>query len=81
MAEAGFVFCGLKKEPDLTQCQVCLKKLDGWEQDDDPWYVEFCFENLTRREGWCCIRTFVKILLGTADYQFNVFMLLRGQIL
>jgi hypothetical protein len=42
---------------------VCLKKLDGWEQDDDPWYVELCFENLAGREGWCCIITFVAILL------------------
>jgi hypothetical protein len=41
MAEAGFVFCGSKQEPDLTQCQVCLKKLDGWEKDDDPWYEGF----------------------------------------
>ncbi|XP_023723909.1 baculoviral IAP repeat-containing protein 5-like [Cryptotermes secundus] len=37
MAEAGFIFCGSKSEPDLAQCQVCLKKLDGWEQDDEPW--------------------------------------------
>lgn len=37
MAEAGFIFCGSKSEPDLAQCYVCLKKLDGWEQDDEPW--------------------------------------------
>jgi hypothetical protein len=42
MAEAGFIFCGSKSEPDLAQCHVCLKKLDGWEQDDEPWYVGFC---------------------------------------
>ncbi|KAJ9580201.1 hypothetical protein L9F63_004144 [Diploptera punctata] len=37
MAEAGFFFCGSNKEPDLVQCFVCLKKLDGWEPEDDPW--------------------------------------------
>jgi hypothetical protein len=51
MAEAGFIFCGSKSEPDLTQCQVCLKKLDGWEKDDDPWYEEFC---LLAIESWYC---------------------------
>nr|XP_053643997.1 baculoviral IAP repeat-containing protein 5-like isoform X2 [Cherax quadricarinatus] len=37
MAAAGFYFTGSKKEPDLAKCFVCLKELDGWEEDDDPW--------------------------------------------
>lgn len=37
MAAAGFHFTGSKNEPDLAQCFVCLKELDGWEEDDDPW--------------------------------------------
>ncbi|KAK3931197.1 Baculoviral IAP repeat-containing protein 5 [Frankliniella fusca] len=37
MAEAGFYSLGKKSEPDLAKCYVCLKELDGWEQDDDPW--------------------------------------------
>ncbi|PSN40469.1 Baculoviral IAP repeat-containing protein 5 [Blattella germanica] len=37
MAEAGFYFCGSAKEPDVAQCFVCFKKLDGWEPEDDPW--------------------------------------------
>lgn len=37
MAEAGFFFCGSDEEPDLAQCFLCRKKLDGWEPQDDPW--------------------------------------------
>jgi len=37
VAAAGFHFIGTKKEPDLVQCVVCFKELDGWEEDDDPW--------------------------------------------
>jgi len=37
LAAAGFHFIGKKKEPDLVQCVVCFKELDGWEEDDDPW--------------------------------------------
>ncbi|KAK7082122.1 Baculoviral IAP repeat-containing protein 5 [Halocaridina rubra] len=37
MAAAGFFFVGNKKEPDLVRCYVCLKELDGWEEEDDPW--------------------------------------------
>ncbi|XP_026277076.1 baculoviral IAP repeat-containing protein 5-like [Frankliniella occidentalis] len=37
MAEAGFYSIGSKSEPDLAKCYVCLKELDGWEKDDDPW--------------------------------------------
>ena len=39
MAAAGFYFKGSKKEPDLAECFVCQKELDGWEENDDPWYV------------------------------------------
>ena len=37
MAEAGFYSIGGKSEPDQAKCYVCLKELDGWEIDDDPW--------------------------------------------
>lgn len=37
MAEAGFFHCPTKNLPDLVQCYVCFKELDGWEPDDDPW--------------------------------------------
>lgn len=37
MAEAGFYFIGDKKEPDVVQCFLCEKTLDGWESTDDPW--------------------------------------------
>jgi hypothetical protein len=58
MAEAGFVFCGSKSEPDLVQCQVCLKKLDGWEQDDDPWYVGFfCLQLKVDTAMWWHVST------------------------
>jgi hypothetical protein len=39
MAAAGFYFAGSKSEPDLACCFVCLKELDGWEEEDDPWLV------------------------------------------
>ncbi|XP_065308563.1 baculoviral IAP repeat-containing protein 5 [Dermacentor albipictus] len=36
MAEAGFYHCPTENEPDLARCYVCLKELDGWEPNDDP---------------------------------------------
>ncbi|XP_051158137.1 baculoviral IAP repeat-containing protein 5 [Leptopilina boulardi] len=37
MAAAGFYFVGNKNEPDLVECFICSKQLDGWEPNDDPW--------------------------------------------
>ncbi|KFM56542.1 Baculoviral IAP repeat-containing protein 5.2-B, partial [Stegodyphus mimosarum] len=37
MAEAGFFHCPTDIEPDLVQCYVCFKELDGWQLDDEPW--------------------------------------------
>ncbi|OXU30739.1 hypothetical protein TSAR_001899 [Trichomalopsis sarcophagae] len=37
MARAGFYAIGGKDEPDLAECFMCCKQLDGWEPDDDPW--------------------------------------------
>ncbi|XP_054008306.1 baculoviral IAP repeat-containing protein 5 [Hylaeus anthracinus] len=37
MAAAGFHVIGGKEEPDLVQCFICSKQLDGWDPDDDPW--------------------------------------------
>ncbi|XP_065660166.1 baculoviral IAP repeat-containing protein 5.2 [Hydra vulgaris] len=37
MAEAGFFRLKSENEPDLVKCFVCLKQLDGWEPEDDPW--------------------------------------------
>ncbi|XP_021918584.1 baculoviral IAP repeat-containing protein 5 isoform X2 [Zootermopsis nevadensis] len=62
MAEAGYIFCGSKDEPDLVQCQVCLKKLDGWKQDDDPW-------NEHKTHSSSCL--FVKI--GKKDADLTVY--------
>lgn len=39
MAAAGFYCVGSKEEPDLVECFICSKQLDGWDPDDDPWYV------------------------------------------
>lgn len=38
MAVAGFFAVGGKNEPDLVECFICSKQLDGWDPDDDPWY-------------------------------------------
>ncbi|XP_014482777.1 PREDICTED: baculoviral IAP repeat-containing protein 5 [Dinoponera quadriceps] len=37
MAAAGFYAIGNNDEPDLVECFICGKQLDGWEPDDDPW--------------------------------------------
>ncbi|EFN75940.1 Baculoviral IAP repeat-containing protein 5, partial [Harpegnathos saltator] len=37
MASAGFYTIGNSDEPDLVECFICGKQLDGWEPDDDPW--------------------------------------------
>ncbi|XP_076241700.1 baculoviral IAP repeat containing deterin [Calliopsis andreniformis] len=37
MAAAGFISVGDKNEPDLVECFICTKQLDGWDPDDDPW--------------------------------------------
>ncbi|XP_068121217.1 baculoviral IAP repeat-containing protein 5.1-like isoform X2 [Hyperolius riggenbachi] len=37
MAKAGFVHCPSENEPDVACCFFCLKELEGWEPDDDPW--------------------------------------------
>lgn len=39
MAAAGFFAIGKNEEPDLVECFICSKQLDGWDPDDDPWYV------------------------------------------
>ncbi|CAL1267482.1 unnamed protein product [Larinioides sclopetarius] len=41
MAEAGFFHCPTESEPDLVQCYVCFKELDGWESTDEPWAEHF----------------------------------------
>ncbi|XP_012278444.1 baculoviral IAP repeat-containing protein 5 isoform X1 [Orussus abietinus] len=38
MASAGFVAIGGEEEPDLVECFICLKQLDGWEANDNPWF-------------------------------------------
>ncbi|XP_017798737.1 PREDICTED: baculoviral IAP repeat-containing protein 5 [Habropoda laboriosa] len=37
MAAAGFFAVGGREEPDLAECFICSKELDGWDPDDDPW--------------------------------------------
>ncbi|XP_058791458.1 baculoviral IAP repeat-containing protein 5 [Phymastichus coffea] len=37
MAAAGFYAVGGEDEPDLAECFMCSKQLDGWEPEDDPW--------------------------------------------
>lgn len=36
MARAGFFFTPSASEPDLVQCFLCDKRLDGWDAEDDP---------------------------------------------
>ncbi|XP_029659725.1 baculoviral IAP repeat-containing protein 5-like [Formica exsecta] len=37
MVTAGFYVIGDINEPDLVECFICGKQLDGWEAHDDPW--------------------------------------------
>ncbi|XP_031421643.1 baculoviral IAP repeat-containing protein 5b isoform X2 [Clupea harengus] len=37
MAKAGFVHCPSENEPDVACCFFCLRELEGWEPQDDPW--------------------------------------------
>lgn len=39
MVAAGFYVIGDNNEPDLVECFICGKQLDGWEAQDDPWLV------------------------------------------
>jgi len=34
-----------------VQCYVCLKELDGWEKEDDPWEEH---RRHTSKKGWKC---------------------------
>uniref|UniRef100_A0A8D0DKR1 Baculoviral IAP repeat-containing protein 5 n=1 Tax=Salvator merianae TaxID=96440 RepID=A0A8D0DKR1_SALMN len=36
MAEAGFIHCPSENAPDVAQCFMCFKELEGWEPEDDP---------------------------------------------
>jgi len=37
MADAGFFMVESDENEDLARCFYCLRELDGWEADDDPW--------------------------------------------
>ncbi|XP_043926694.1 baculoviral IAP repeat-containing protein 5.1-like [Protopterus annectens] len=37
MAKAGFIHCPSENEPAVVKCFFCLKELEGWEPQDDPW--------------------------------------------
>ncbi|KAL4646154.1 baculoviral IAP repeat-containing protein 5.1-like [Arapaima gigas] len=37
MTKAGFVHCPSENEPDVVCCFFCLKELEGWEPEDNPW--------------------------------------------
>lgn len=41
MADAGFYCIGNNDEPDLVECFICGKQLNGWEREDDPWSVRY----------------------------------------
>ncbi|RDD39462.1 Baculoviral IAP repeat-containing protein 5.2-B [Trichoplax sp. H2] len=36
MAKAGFYHTPTSDYPDCVTCFACMKELDGWEQNDDP---------------------------------------------
>uniref|UniRef100_UPI00398F73BB baculoviral IAP repeat-containing protein 5-like n=1 Tax=Pristiophorus japonicus TaxID=55135 RepID=UPI00398F73BB len=37
MAKAGFLHCPTENEPDIATCFFCLKELESWEPEDEPW--------------------------------------------
>ena len=48
LAEAGWYMIGSATEPDLVRGYYCLRELDGWDPEDDPW------EEHQRRSGDPC---------------------------
>lgn len=67
MAEAGFFFTGSEDEPDLVECFLCGKQLDGWLANDSPWkeHVEHSstclFANLQQPENALTYHQFTDI--------------------
>uniref|UniRef100_A0A8C1PCH2 Baculoviral IAP repeat containing 5b n=1 Tax=Cyprinus carpio TaxID=7962 RepID=A0A8C1PCH2_CYPCA len=37
MAKAGFAHCPSENEPEVACCFYCLRELEGWEPEDNPW--------------------------------------------
>ena len=50
MARAGFVYSGTRENADSAQCVICLKELDSWDPEDDPWLVTpIVYSNVLRK--------------------------------
>lgn len=66
LAEAGFYHCPTKEEPDAVRCFFCMKELDGWEPDDDPWYM-LKHLPLTRNSIYCIFAFRFKFLFDNFE--------------
>ena len=66
LAEAGFYHCPTKEEPDAVRCFFCMKELDGWEPDDDPWYIMKHLP-LTRHPIYCIFAFKFKFLFDNFE--------------
>lgn len=73
LAEAGFYHCPTKEEPDAVRCFFCMKELDGWEPDDDPWYM-LKHLPLTRNSIYCIFAFRFKFLLDNFETGVTILM-------
>lgn len=65
MADAGFYCIGNNDEPDLVECFICGKQLNGWEREDDPWSVIYA--------NFICIYSYWKSYFKTCLYIFLIY--------
>lgn len=72
LAEAGFIFCGSTQEPDSVKCFFCLKSLDCWEEEDDPWAEH------NKHSPHC---TFAKMNKPEKAFTFSEFIDIRNELI
>lgn len=65
MAKAGFVHCPSENEPDVACCFYCLRELEGWEPEDNPWWAPAA--HLTALFFWVHLLLFTCLQLYTWD--------------
>ncbi|KAI0021232.1 hypothetical protein F4780DRAFT_293780 [Xylariomycetidae sp. FL0641] len=61
-ARAGFYFAPTSEHPDNTVCFLCLKNVDGWEENDNPFEQHL---RLSPHCGWAIVSA---IAIGLSDY-------------
>ncbi|XP_043916194.1 baculoviral IAP repeat-containing protein 5.1-like [Protopterus annectens] len=71
MAKAGFIHCPSENEPDVVKCFFCLKELEGWEPQDDPW-LEHVHRTSSNPCGFVCLQKDVDELTMEEFYRLEL---------